>query len=387
MAKLDELILGYRKGQVATDDVCKLINTVLKSEICSSVSPDGEFTLRRQDGEKFTRCAKGRLRFQLGDVRGIHGFLLKNLRRYGFLIALLLISLICIFSSSLVWDVRISGNEILSDRKVEAALREVGFSVGTRWRGIDKNAIEAQLLSDNPDVAWISINRRGTVAYVQIIESENIGMRGDVGYPYSNIVAERDGVIEEITVDSGVAAVKVGDVVRKGQILISGVVEGECGVSMCRAAGTVRAQSVVDISANVSECAVEKTVGKTRLAEARVVLFNFSINIFKNYGNRQNSCDIIEETRKFSLFDKYKLPIRVEKVYVREYSEQERIRTADEMTELAARELDGKIYSAFKNADIIKLRTSGEFLSGEYRITSRVVYSADIGKESKIEIT
>ena len=38
---------------------------------------------------------------------------------------------------------------------------------------------------------------------------------------FSNIVADRDGIIEEITVKKGYATVKPGDVVKKGDILIS----------------------------------------------------------------------------------------------------------------------------------------------------------------------
>ena len=80
------------------------------------------------------------------------------------------------------------------------------------------------------------------------------------------------------------------------------------------------------------------------------------------------------------------MPIKIEKAYAVEYSETTRTRSHDEMTDVAKRELDGKIYSMFKDADILKLRTTGEFLDGVYRVTSRVVYSSDIGKESAIEI-
>ena len=56
------------------------------------------------------------------------------------------------------------------------------------------------------------------------------------------------------------------------------------------------------------------------------------------------------------------------------------------MTEVAKRQLDDKIYSMFRDSDVIKLKTEGSFSNGVYRITARVVYSTDIGKESAIEI-
>ena len=386
MVKLDEFLFGYRRGKVEEKDICKLANALLRSEICSTVTPDGGFIIRERDREKFVFFAKPKMRFHLSEPLGVYGFFYASRRRYGVLAALILLLCISFFTSELVWDVRISGNERISDYVIEEVLSANGFGVGTSWRTIDKNAIEAEILIQRSDIAWISINRRGTVAYVEVIESENVGKTEPITPQYSNIVAERDGVIEEITVKNGMATVKAGDVVRKGDILISGVVENEKGVSFCRAEGTVRAQSVTSILAEASREVVEKHPSRYKLSHVRVVLFNFSINIFKNYGNRENSCDIIEEIRNFALFDKYRLPIRLEIARSVEYEEVVRTRSEDEMTEVARRQLEGKIYSAFKDADVISLSTVGDFKDGVFYLRSRVVYSTDIGKESAIEI-
>ena len=261
-----------------------------------------------------------------------------------------------------------------------------GVRVGIPWRKIDKNYVEATILSEHPEIAWVSVNRRGTVAYVEVIESENVGKDEKVSPICSNIVAACDGVIEEITVKSGEAMVKVGDVVRKGDILISGVLENETGVRFCRAVGTVIAHSSTDIDAEIPRQVTQKTEVSHRIAEVRILLFNFSINIFKNYGNCENTCDIIEENRDFALFDKYKLPFSLKKTYIIEYSELDKVLTDEEMIAAAKRMLDAKIYSSMKNADVIKLRTEGGFSGDAYRLVTKVVYSADIGKESAIEI-
>ena len=351
MVKLDEFLFGYRRGKVEEKDICKLANALLRSEICSTVTPDGGFIIRERDREKFVFFAKPKMRFHLSEPLGVYGFFYASRRRYGVLAALILLLCISFFTSELVWDVRISGNERISDYVIEEVLSANGFGVGTSWRTIDKNAIEAEILIQRSDIAWISINRRGTVAYVEVIESENVGKTEPITPQYSNIVAERDGVIEEITVKNGMATVKAGDVVRKGDILISGVVENEKGVSFCRAEGTVRAQSVTSILAEASREVVEKHPSRYKLSHVRVILFNFSINIFKNYGNRENSCDIIEEIRNFALFDKYRLPIRLEIARSVEYEEVVRTRSEDEMTEVARRQLEGKI--SISNCNIL----------------------------------
>ena len=386
MARLDEHIFGYHRGEVASEDNSKLVNSMLRLDVCSNVKPSGEFSISCKDKAKLTAYLKSKMRFKLSKPLGLYGLLLDLRHRYGVLIGLFVSTLFFVFSSRLVWDIRISGNEKFSDYEIESALSDLDLHVGSRFGKIDKNAIETEMLSNNKSIAWISVNRRGTVVYVEIIESENIGLTEEQRYPFSNIVADRDGVIEEITVESGVATVKVGDVVKKGDILISGVIENERGVTFCRASGSVRASGVMDVSAESLAEITEKTPKKHRLRELSIILFNFSINIFKNYRNSEKDCDIIRENRKIALFDKFRLPIRIEKAYTIEYSEATRTRSPDEMTAAAKRELDGKIYSMLKDADILKLRTTGEFIDGVYRITSRVVYSTDIGKESAIEI-
>ena len=386
MANLDEYIFGYHKGKVDASDNCKLINSLLKLGICSEITSDGEFSLHRRDKERFTSYAKNKIRYKLSFPLGLYGLVYRGRYRYGVFLALILSVIVYVYSSGVVWDIRISGNDRLSDYNIEELLTEHGLSVGTRWRKIDKNKIENEFLRATPDIAWLSVNRRGTVAYVQVIESENIGVKEEVGYPFSNIVADRDGVIEEITVERGSATVKVGDVVKRGDILISGVVENEKGVTFCRAQGSIRATNVATLTAVAKSEVVRKTPKAQRLTELRVILFKFSINIFKNYRNCENSCDIIRENRKIALFGKYRLPIYIEKAYAITYDEAKYLRSEDEMVAAAKRELDGKIYSMFKDADVVKLRTQGEFKDGMYFINSRVFYSTDIGEERAIEI-
>ena len=387
MARLDEYLFGYFRGRVETEDVSRLVNALLKLEICSDVAPSGDFSLGRRDKARFSEYVAHGLRFRLSGPLGLWGALVRLCHSYGILLALALGIFIFLVSAGRVWDVRIDGNDRLTDRQIETYLASQGLEIGVPWRSIDKSAVENSILTENGDIAWISVNRRGTVAYVQLIESENTGIHDESAPPYSNLVAECDGVIEEITVESGAAAVKVGDVVRAGDVLISGIVESEKGITLCRAAGVVRASSVTELTATVTETASERAVIGHRTVEIRLNIFNFSVNIFKNYGNCENTCDIIEETKEFSLFGKYKLPILLKRSYSYEYTEQIRRMTDDEMISAAKHKLDDKMRQALKGADVIKLRSEGGFSADVYRITTRVVYSSEIGKESEIEIS
>ena len=73
MARLDEYVLGYYKGRVDREDICKLVNAFLKLAICSEITPDGHFSLRRRDRSDFSAYAKTKLRFELSSPLGAFG--------------------------------------------------------------------------------------------------------------------------------------------------------------------------------------------------------------------------------------------------------------------------------------------------------------------------
>jgi hypothetical protein len=87
-------------------------------------------------------------------------------------------------------------------------LSHCGLEVGCRWNSLDRSEVEADVLSEYPSIAWININRRGTVAYVEIIERKKGEIQNsEQKRGYANLVASESCVIEEITVTRGVAQV------------------------------------------------------------------------------------------------------------------------------------------------------------------------------------
>ena len=113
-----------------------------------------------------------------------------------------------------MWDIRIEGCDESYSDEIRKELTACGFSVGSSWSETDLGELEIEFLSKSQNVSWLNINRRGTVAYVTVLEKQVHEEEKKEGY--SNIIAECDAIIEEITVIHGVASVKVGDSVKKG---------------------------------------------------------------------------------------------------------------------------------------------------------------------------
>ena len=78
MARLDEFCFGYYDGRCSRDDAARMTNTLLRLGICSTVTPDGRFTLRRKDKRRFLSYATSRIRFELGAALGVYGYVERN---------------------------------------------------------------------------------------------------------------------------------------------------------------------------------------------------------------------------------------------------------------------------------------------------------------------
>ena len=74
-----------------------------------------------------------------------------------------------------------------------------------------------------------------------------------------------------------------------------------------------------------------------------VNFFNFSINIFKLYGNSPSECDIIENVKVYSLFGIKKIPISVRTKYIIEYSKDMGSYTDTELVQIASDRLSAAV--------------------------------------------
>ncbi len=158
------------------------------------------------------------------DVREKQGLpFYRNLfrRRMGFFTGALIFILALYIMSSFVWFVEVDGNKKVESSKILLTAAKHGVYQGAAKWNFSRIEVEEAMLRDLGELSYVKLDIRGVKARIQVVEK--ILPKTDISGP-CHIVATRDGVIEEVLALDGQANVKPGDVVKKGDILISGVV-------------------------------------------------------------------------------------------------------------------------------------------------------------------
>lgn len=199
-------------------------------------------------------------------------------------------------SSRFVWDVRVTGNALLSEREVEATLRDCGFGVGSYLGTFKADRVENKALITNKSLAWISVNMKGNVAYVQIREAAH-APESEPEAP-ANLVAETGGQIVRVELVRGNVLVVAGQWVGKGDLLVSGLYDSEqVGFRYTHAEGRVYARVVEQITVEIP-LVYEKKVYQTQedaiSCEKTLIFFENHIKFSKKTGNIGGSCDTIK---------------------------------------------------------------------------------------------
>lgn len=154
-------------------------------------------------------------------------FWFKKKKSRSFYLVFVCIALALVFiSNRFVWQIEFEGNYTISDEQLEDFLDSYGVSIGVLKSEVPYALLEENLRKDFSIVKWCSVALSGNTITVKV--EENTLIREEkhetLKDGYSDIVAETDGVIKSILVRNGIAMVKEGDNVVKGQILVTGVV-------------------------------------------------------------------------------------------------------------------------------------------------------------------
>ena len=126
-----------------------------------------------------------------------------------------------IMTSQFVTDIYIQVPEGIKKEDIRKELYQVGLKTGVYKKSIDRKEIRDHIMLKFNDVAYLSINVKGTNIFVTVTKKAET-LKSVEQSNYCNIIAKKDGIIEKVIARSGNSVVQKGDIVRKGDVLING---------------------------------------------------------------------------------------------------------------------------------------------------------------------
>ena len=129
-----------------------------------------------------------------------------------------------IVCSRYIWEISIDGNYSYTADTLKNYIYSQDIKEGLAKKYIDCEKLEKKIRKKYNDISWVCAEIKGTNLIIHIKENYITEISKKETKPY-HIVANKDAEIVSILVRSGVPSVKVGDKVKKGTILINGMVD------------------------------------------------------------------------------------------------------------------------------------------------------------------
>jgi similar to stage IV sporulation protein len=159
-------------------------------------------------------------------------------RRPAFVLVSIIILSIIFWLSGSIWVISVKGNTNTTTDDILRVAAENGLIIGARKSRISTEGLQQAITIELSNISWAYLRFQGTLAVIEVVEK----VRPDVPGP-GDIVARKDGVVEDVLVLSGVPLVQPGQTVKKGDLLIAGIPSG----SIQGARGNVTARTWYEV--------------------------------------------------------------------------------------------------------------------------------------------
>lgn len=235
------------------------------------------------------RC---KVRVKVTERHGFPFLISRYKNRKGLLCGAVAFLFIIVFMQNFVWTVEVRGLETISTSSIVEKLKENGVHVGAFKGSRNLHAAERSIMEETEGISWMSINLIGTKAEVEIKEKERKPDIIESDVP-CNIKAKTDGLIVSMDIKQGSTELPIGSAVKKGQLIVSGVVkntvEEEERISLVHADAKVMAKTQYTHNFIVEKTYSGKSPSKMSVRK-NIDLFGFSIPfVFDNVSGEYTS--------------------------------------------------------------------------------------------------
>lgn len=234
--------------------------------------------------------------------------------------------------SSLVWKVDVQGNVKLTEDEILAAAKHEGiYMFQWSFRLENQEQLAKELTKNLPGVTWVGVEKQGTNIVIQVAEAtkpEQLPL-----YNPRNLVASDDAVVTDIYTEQGKPVVRRNSRVKKGSLLISGIVGSDQNPHAVVAKGKVKGLVWHEYEVEVPLLQKEKTYTGQSKERTYLIAGNRALQV-TGYGDIPFAKYEIVPDRTDAQVGPYQLPVGLMKEKIMEVQYLER-----EITEITAKNL------------------------------------------------
>ncbi|MGF7143966.1 hypothetical protein HNQ56_002396 [Anaerotaenia torta] len=286
-------------------------------------------------------------------------FLLHRYRkRIGFFAGVLLCMVLIYILSLFIWDISILGGSKYTPEAMLYFLETNHIQTGIRKKQVNCQEIEENIRLAYNDIGWVSAEIRGTRLIIKITETNMPAPAREALAP-SHMVATKDAIVKKIITRSGTPMVKIGDVVKKGDILVSGILsimsdfDEVLRKEPTVADADIRCSSYYDYQDAFSMTYIHRNYTKKEKKGYYINLFEKKLFLY-NPSNSYAMYDIIVNEKALHVTDSFYLPFRYGTITTREYEEEKRKFAEEEAISRARERLNRYLNRLAENDVIIK---------------------------------
>ena len=317
-----------RNKNIVLQDLRRENNTYIKVKILKS-----DFKEIRHIA-KTTKC-----KVKIEKKSGIPFFVNKYRKRKIFAVAVLVIAIFIFILTKFIWNIEVYGNENISTEEITNLVKDYGIEIGKLKFNINTDKISNSIRLNREDLSWIGIKIQGTNVIITVeeaIKAPEIIDKNEM----CNIVAKKDAIISKIVVQSGTARVAVGDEVKKGDLLVEGIMEGELlGPREVHAEANIYGKNIFEKEKKEEFIQNMKVETGKKEEKNEICINKFKINFNKGVSKFKNY-DTISSNQKVKFFSNFYLPIEIKKTIYKEITNEVKTYSEEELKEKIKKELE-----------------------------------------------
>lgn len=323
------------------------------------------------------------LRIKIKRKYGIYFFIKKNKNKIGFAFGIPFIFLIIYIMSLFIWEIDVSGNKNISSDEILNSAEKLGLRCGTFSGKHRVDVMEWSILNNNEGLASVEINIQGSHAQIIVNEAfDKAEMVPDDDIPV-NIVASRYGIIKKMNVFDGQSAVKVGDAVMKGDLLVSAVFEdrhNKLTLKHARADVIAKTDYIMEVNFPIEQTLKEK--GKRIKRVFVLEILGKKIKFWGTDKYNELFCDTEEKNLYFFWL---KLPVKLIITNIYDVKEKSITYNFEQAKNGAFALLKEKEENEMKNIEIISRTVEEKIKNNNYILKAEYICLMNIAEEQPIE--